>query len=186
MQYYICLLAEPLGLNCSYLDAAVNENYLGWGPGGIGRMLIFMSIQSVVLFALLGLIESGLIRRFWYFVTKPRKQRPVLTRLDSIVQEDDDVADERRRINTTPLSTLQASDSLILQELTKHYGSLLAVDKLSLGITHGDCFGLLGINGAGKTSTFKMLTGDETVTSGNAYLDGFSIKTNIRDVSSKY
>lgn len=34
------------------------------------------------------------------------------------------------------------------------------------------CFGLLGVNGAGKTSTFKMLTGDSVVTSGEAYLAG--------------
>lgn len=34
------------------------------------------------------------------------------------------------------------------------------------------CFGLLGVNGAGKTSTFKMLTGDSIVTSGEAYLAG--------------
>lgn len=32
------------------------------------------------------------------------------------------------------------------------------------------CFGLLGVNGAGKTSTFKMLTGDSVVTGGEAYL----------------
>lgn len=34
------------------------------------------------------------------------------------------------------------------------------------------CFGLLGVNGAGKTSTFKMLTGDSVVTGGEAYLAG--------------
>ena len=34
------------------------------------------------------------------------------------------------------------------------------------------CFGLLGVNGAGKTSTFKMLTGDMAVTSGEAFVDG--------------
>lgn len=35
------------------------------------------------------------------------------------------------------------------------------------------CFGLLGVNGAGKTSTFKMLTGDISVTSGEAFVDGY-------------
>ena len=33
------------------------------------------------------------------------------------------------------------------------------------------CFGLLGVNGAGKSSTFKMLTGDTTVTGGDAFLN---------------
>ena len=52
-----------------------------------------------------------------------------------------------------------------------------------VGIKQGECFGLLGINGAGKTTTFKMLTGDVPMTSGEAYLDGYSVKTNIRNVS---
>lgn len=43
------------------------------------------------------------------------------------------------------------------------------VDIISLLL---QCFGLLGVNGAGKTSTFKMLTGDSVVTGGEAYLAG--------------
>jgi ATP-binding cassette, subfamily A (ABC1), member 3 len=42
-----------------------------------------------------------------------------------------------------------------------------------------ECFGLLGVNGAGKTSTFKMLTGDETISSGEAWVKGINIKTNM-------
>ena len=68
-------------------------------------------------------------------------------------------------------------------ELTKVYGGkLLAVDRLSVAIKPGECFGLLGINGAGKTSTFQMLTGDSIITSGTVYLDGFNIKTDVRKV----
>ena len=59
---------------------------------------------------------------------------------------------------------------------------LVAVDRTSLGIPAGECFGLLGINGAGKTTTFKMLTGDEAVTSGDAFIDGCSVKYNLRAV----
>ena len=40
-----------------------------------------------------------------------------------------------------------------------------------------------GVNGAGKTTTFKMLTGDETLTAGTAYLDGYSIKSDIKRVN---
>uniref|UniRef100_A0A8C9ZR47 ATP binding cassette subfamily A member 3 n=1 Tax=Sander lucioperca TaxID=283035 RepID=A0A8C9ZR47_SANLU len=59
---------------------------------------------------------------------------------------------------------------------------LLAVDRLSLAVGKGECFGLLGFNGAGKTTTFKMLTGDESVTSGDAYIDGYSILRDIKKV----
>lgn len=60
--------------------------------------------------------------------------------------------------------------------------NLLAVDRLSLAVGKGECFGLLGFNGAGKTTTFKMLTGDESVTSGEAFIDGYSILTDIKKV----
>lgn len=60
--------------------------------------------------------------------------------------------------------------------------TLLAVDRLSLAVTKGECFGLLGFNGAGKTTTFKMLTGDETVTRGDAFIDGYSVLSDIKKV----
>lgn len=41
---------------------------------------------------------------------------------------------------------------------------------------------MLGINGAGKTSTFKMLTGDHRISSGEAYVRGISLKNNMPDV----
>ena len=63
--------------------------------------------------------------------------------------------------------------------------NLLAVDRLSLAVGKGECFGLLGFNGAGKTTTFKMLTGDECVTSGDAYIDGYSILRDIKKVRAK-
>jgi ABC-type multidrug transport system ATPase subunit len=56
------------------------------------------------------------------------------------------------------------------------------VDRLNLGVPPGECFGLLGINGAGKTTTFKMLTGDITVTSGDAYVNGYSVTSQIKKV----
>ena len=62
---------------------------------------------------------------------------------------------------------------------------LLAVDRLSLAVGKGECFGLLGFNGAGKTTTFKMLTGDESVTSGDAYIDGYSVLRDIKKVGGR-
>ena len=59
--------------------------------------------------------------------------------------------------------------------LKKTYGSLTAVDNLSLEIRQGECFALLGVNGAGKTTTIKMLTGLTKPTAGDALLMGKSI-----------
>lgn len=46
-----------------------------------------------------------------------------------------------------------------VENLTKTYGGITAVDQISLDIQHGEILGLLGPNGAGKTTTLRMLTG---------------------------
>lgn len=53
-------------------------------------------------------------------------------------------------------------------ELTKRYGSFVAVDGLDLAVRHGEVFGLLGPNGAGKTTTILMLLGLTEPTAGSA------------------
>ncbi|EDM17624.1 similar to ATP-binding cassette transporter sub-family A member 14 (predicted) [Rattus norvegicus] len=61
----------------------------------------------------------------------------------------------------------------------------LAVRNISLTIQKEECFGLLGLNGAGKTTTFKILTGEEIATSGDVFIEGYSITRNILKVRSK-
>lgn len=56
---------------------------------------------------------------------------------------------------------------------TKKYK--VAVDNLSFAIQRGEVFGLLGVNGAGKSTTFKMLAGEITSTSGESYFNGLKI-----------
>ena len=99
-----------------------------------------------------------------------------------MTEEDDDVAAERTRINASPVSALCQKDSLLLVNLSKKYGSFLAVDRVCVGIPDEECFGLLGQNGAGMSSIFKMLTGTTFVAAGSAYLRGFDVRTKISKV----
>ena len=48
---------------------------------------------------------------------------------------------------------------LEVQNVTKKYGNITAVDNLSFTVEEGWIFGLLGLNGAGKTTTFRMILG---------------------------
>ncbi len=59
--------------------------------------------------------------------------------------------------------------------LSKHYGDLLAVDKVSFKVEPGQVLGFLGPNGAGKSTTMKMLAGFLTPTSGSARIAGFDL-----------
>lgn len=58
----------------------------------------------------------------------------------------------------------------------------MAVRNVSLLVQKYECFGLLGLNGAGKTTIFKMLTGEETLTSGVVLIKDNNITENIRKV----
>jgi len=89
--------------------------------------------------------------------------------------EDDSVIAERDAIDGG-----DSSGQLVLKHLRKVYGGAggkVAVRDLCLRIQTGECFGFLGVNGAGKSTTFSMLTGASPPTSGDALLDGMSILT---------
>ena len=63
-----------------------------------------------------------------------------------------------------------------LEGLTKDFGSLRAVDGISLRIPRGEFFAVLGPNAAGKTTTIKMMVGLIRPTSGRARIAGFDIQ----------
>ena len=75
------------------------------------------------------------------------------------------------------MNTTSGSDGLAIKttELTRRFGDLTAVDHVDLEIPYGEIFGLLGANGAGKSTVIKMLTTLLAPTSGTAEVGGFDI-----------
>lgn len=65
---------------------------------------------------------------------------------------------------------------LSIKNLTKKYGSKVAVDNLSLEIKDGEIYGFIGHNGAGKTTTLKSVVGILGFDAGEIEIDGISIK----------
>ena len=91
--------------------------------------------------------------------------------------EDNDVIKEETRVLTAPHTY-----NLALSNLYKRYGSSFvpqlrrskqpyAVKNITLGV-QDECFGLLGLNGAGKTSVFNMITGERAITRGSIKISG--------------
>jgi ABC-2 type transport system ATP-binding protein len=62
-----------------------------------------------------------------------------------------------------------------VQNLTKKYGPVTAVDDVSFRVERGEIFGFLGPNGAGKTTTMRILTGYMPATEGKAVVAGFDL-----------
>ena len=69
-------------------------------------------------------------------------------------------------------------EKLVLQNINKNYGSVVAVDDLSLTIEEGEFITLLGPSGCGKTTTLRMIGGLEDPDSGNIFIEGQDV-TNI-------
>lgn len=112
---------------------------------------------------------------YYKFLNRPR-MLPLLSQ-----NLDEDVNAEIQKVKEMSQEQIKNSN-LVLNGLTKYYGNFLAVNQLYLDVESCECFGLLGINGAGKTSTFKMMTGDELITAGDAYVRGFSLKNQLQKV----
>ena len=69
-----------------------------------------------------------------------------------------------------------------VENLTKKFGSFVAVDNISFKVKKGEIFGFLGANGAGKTTAMKMLTGLLSPSSGKAKVAGWDVEKNPEKV----
>ena len=73
-------------------------------------------------------------------------------------------------------------NAIEVKELTKFYGSLLAVDHVNFEVKGKEIFGLLGPNGAGKTTTIRMICGMLRPTSGSTVVAGFDVSQKPQEV----
>ncbi|XP_077664845.1 ATP-binding cassette sub-family A member 13 [Eretmochelys imbricata] len=145
-------LTSSVGID-SYVSP-FEMNFLGW-------IFVEMALQGTVILLLRILLH-------WDLLQKLRSHCSISSTVSP--SEDEDVQVERKRL----FGGRTQNDILLLYNLRKCYRGFskrnTAVKDISLGISRGECFGLLGTNGAGKSTTFKMLTGDITPSGGRAVM----------------
>lgn len=136
---------------------------------------------------LFGLMYFLLILLFEYKLAKSVIYRLFPTKKDRFIEKeeiDSDVEEENSFILNTSGYELTKNHVVVIKDMTKYFHICLRkfcpVNGLCLAIKSGECFGLLGVKGAGKTSTFKMLTGDENISYGHAWINRFNLKTHER------
>uniref|UniRef100_A0A8C4IP07 ATP-binding cassette, sub-family A (ABC1), member 7 n=1 Tax=Dicentrarchus labrax TaxID=13489 RepID=A0A8C4IP07_DICLA len=133
----------------------------------VGKNLFAMAAEGVIFFIFTILLQYKFFIRFRYAEMPP------------LGPEDEDVARERERV----INGKAQSDILTVINLSKVQPALK--DKFvtpCCTVCVLQCFGLLGVNGAGKTSTFRMLTGDTAITYGDAFLNHHSVLTEMERV----
>ena len=74
------------------------------------------------------------------------------------------------------------TDAVVVEELVKRYGDVVAVDRLSFSVKRGEIFGLLGPNGAGKTTTLEIIEGLKRADSGRVRVLGMDAATQGREI----
>ena len=103
--------------------------------------------------------------------------------------EDRDIVDERQRVEGVHRSKMlnKNDHSIFIHNISKIYhgrGTVptkVAVNGVSLAVGRGEVFGLLGANGAGKTSLLKIVSGLEAPTTGDAYINGHDVVAHRND-----
>jgi len=101
---------------------------------------------------------------------------------------DSDVIAEALRVAETPNEAFKIK----VQNLRKIYSlkggscnpmkNLVAVENISFGLEAGECFALLGVNGAGKSTTFKSLTSEVEPTGGSIHIGSFDIRKDFNNI----
>ncbi|MBN1888631.1 MAG: ABC transporter ATP-binding protein [Thermoflexales bacterium] len=76
-------------------------------------------------------------------------------------------------------------DAIICDNLTKKFGELTAVDKVTFSVRQGEVLGFVGPNGSGKTTTIRMLCGLLLPTAGSAQVMGFDVRRQPEQVKSR-
>lgn len=76
-------------------------------------------------------------------------------------------------------------NAIEVNELTKSFKKINAINRISFKVNRGEIFGFLGPNGAGKTTTIRMLIGLSKPTSGNASILGFNIDSEITQIKKR-
>ncbi|KRZ77264.1 ATP-binding cassette sub-family A member 3, partial [Trichinella papuae] len=196
--YFVFSSCEPLMPFCEFTPDAFccgqdtfTSDQLRWKHPGVGRFLFFLFLHGTLYVLLLLLwIDTGrprdrdhwsrsvgqllleTSRRLFEFSRHGTSASASQQRLTD--------RDENRDSETVREETSRDEPLLRVERLRKEYGSgerrLVAVDGVSFQVPAGECFGLLGCNGAGKTSTFRMLSGEQAIDAGDAFVNRTSLR----------
>src|SRR5262245_32846341 len=80
---------------------------------------------------------------------------------------------------------VNAESAIVVKDLTRRFGQFVAVDRVTFDVRRGEIFGFLGSNGAGKSTTIRMLCGLLKPTSGTAMVGGIDVAQNPEGVKQK-
>ena len=115
-----------------------------------------------------------------------RRRQPHLAKDEDVIAEEKRVENQTNDSDNWNSISANRYDCIRVYNFQKEYptscgGPVKAVRNCSFGLDYGECFALLGVNGAGKSTTFKSLTRDITPTTGEITVQGYNIQTQFSE-----
>jgi ABC-type multidrug transport system fused ATPase/permease subunit len=158
----LCLSYIKILYRARFYQESVDLNLDPWSYSGCRIQLI-------------GLMASMVVYPILTFLLRMRPR--VTIAASSLISHsmDASVNSETARVKDI-LDKNLPQEQITVGGLTKKFGDFQAVKGTSFSLKKHECFILLGINGAGKSTTFKCLTAEERVTTGNIVVDGVNIE----------
>lgn len=138
----------------------------------VGYLWLIMLAQFFTYSLLLILIEMKL-KKLTSFLCRPK--------LPMKKYYDEDVQREEQIVQSLIENSATNSRALVAASLYKNYSNFFAVKGISFTVNKNECFGLLGVNGAGKSTTFGILTGDLLATSGKVFQEDLEVTSRTRE-----
>ena len=86
------------------------------------------------------------------------------------------------KTNNKSVSLDNTNQAIVIRNLVKNFGDIIAVNQLNLEIKNGELFSLLGPNGAGKTTTINILSGLIKPTEGSVFVGGYDIRKELNPI----
>ncbi|KAK0162596.1 hypothetical protein PV327_006362 [Microctonus hyperodae] len=138
--------------------------------------LLWLGLSPIFYVFFIFIIEQQYIQRL---VAKIRGNKLSIDTptMDEMVKKEKSIINEEiaKKIKGHNTKHHHNGNILLVQGLKKNYGNLHAVKGIHFRVKDSECFGLLGVNGAGKSTTFKMLTGEIIPNGGTVYLKQYNI-----------
>ncbi|XP_069859783.1 ATP-binding cassette sub-family A member 17-like isoform X1 [Dipodomys merriami] len=159
------------------------KNIYAWESLGTGKYLTALAILGPLHIILLFLVETNVFTKLKAKLYDFCRKKDLAMDLKAESEYQD--VEEEVEVIKNYLETLCKTNPLVVKEVSKVYDvkvPLLAVNKVSFTVQAKECFGLVGLNGAGKTSIFKILTGQKPATSGDAFVRSLNISSELGKV----
>ncbi|KAH0557433.1 hypothetical protein KQX54_005911 [Cotesia glomerata] len=143
------------------------------------KSMAYLTCLPVIFFTIIALLEMKIFAELTAMFRRRKTNKSSITGIDEMVLKEKSIVFEEisKLMRKQKNQMYQSENIFFVQELEKYYGNFQAVKGINFRVKKGECFGLLGVNGAGKSTTFRMLTGASIKTNGSMYLKDNNIST---------